>query len=112
MHNVKKPIAFICGCLTVVGLSVVGLCAYCAWAYGSGTYEAGNFHRCVYWTERDKATGALTKHWDWNYDVLSEEQELGIKLDMWIIGCCIVLAGPILYVLESSTRDKRYAGSS
>jgi len=51
----------------------------------------------------------LIRSWDWNLDEVAEEQELGIKMDTWVIGFCLVVAGPMIYVVEWSTRDGQSA---
>jgi hypothetical protein len=98
----NRPLAFICLCIIAVGVLTLGRCTFLTVVYGHGNMEAGNFHRCVYWTERDAATGKLSRCWDTDWRLVSgtEGSPLAQALDIWFIGIAFVVAGAAIYVIE------------
>lgn len=107
----NKPVGFICACIAALGLLVLGRCAYCAIAYGNGNLEAGNFHRCSYWTERDPATGAVGRHWDTDWALVSgtEQSAVAQALDMWFVGIGLLALGGSVFVWEHYGSHRHYA---
>ncbi len=97
----NKPVCFICACITGLGLLVLGRCAYYAVAYGHGNPEAGNFHRCYYWTERDPNTGTATRHWDTDWRLVSgaEYSYVADVFETWLVGLGLLLLGSSLFVV-------------
>ena len=104
----NRPLAFICLCIAAVGVLILGHCTFRTVVYGRGDMEAGNFHRCIYWTEQDAATGKVRRCWDTNWNMVSgtEASSLAQVLDMWFVGISFFVAGGAIYALagESSRR--------
>src|SRR5437870_13525810 len=44
-NSMKKPLAFVCSCLALSALVILGASTYYTAFYGHGAFEAGNFHR-------------------------------------------------------------------
>ena len=91
----NRPLAFICVCIIAVGLLILARCIFLTVVYGQGNLETGNFHRCVYWPERDSETGKLERCWetDWRMVSGTEGSALGQVVSMWFLGIGFVAAG-------------------
>ena len=104
----NTPLTIVCAGIAGIGLLILSVCLYCALAYGHGNFEAGNFHRCTYWSERDETTGRPVKRWDTNWELTeSTEGSPLYRIDMWFIGLGFVVVGAAIWVGERSTRHKR-----
>jgi len=106
----NKPVAFFCSCIAGVGLLILSRSTYCTIVYGHGDLEAGNFHRCVYTTEKDPETGTIRRDWDTRWDLVSstEGSPLAEFLDMWFLGMGLVGLGVGLYVAEWSSETQHH----
>ncbi|HOX03403.1 MAG TPA: hypothetical protein P5555_14095 [Candidatus Paceibacterota bacterium] len=107
----NKPVTFICVCIAGLGLLVLGRCAYCAIVYGHGDLEAGNFHRCIYWTERDPVSGAVIRCWDTDWALVSgtEQSAVAQVLDMWFVGLGLLVLGGSVFAVEHYGSRRHYA---
>ncbi len=108
-QQMNKPLAFVCACISGLGLLVLSRSIYCTVVYGHGDFEAGNFHRCVYSTERDPTTGTIRRDWDTRWDLVSstDGSPLAQVLDMWILGFGLVVLGAGIYAAEWSSRGRQ-----
>ena len=107
----NKPLAFLCACIAGLGVLVLSRSIYCTIVYGHGDFEAGNFHRCVYSTERDAATGAIRREWDTRWDLVSstEGSLFAQVLDMWVVGFGLIVLGAGIYAAEWSSRGRQHS---
>jgi hypothetical protein len=107
----NKPLAFVCACIAGLGLLVLLHSTYCTIVYGDGDLEAGNFHRCVYLTERDPSTGAIRRDWDTRWDLVSSTEGLPFAevLDMWVLGFGLLVLGAGIYAAEWSSRRRQHS---
>ena len=107
----NKFVAFVCACIAGLGLLVLSRSIYCTIVYGHGDFEAGNFHRCVYSTERNLATGAIRRDWDTRWDLVSstEGSPLVQVLDMWVLGFGLLVLGAGIYAAEWSGRGRQHS---
>ena len=106
MHSMNKPVAFICACIAMVGVLIIGRSTFLTIAYGHGDMDAGNFNRCWYSAIRDAQTGRIVREWD----VRGESTEDGLvdRLDMWAVGIAFVVVGAGVWVAEWATRRPRH----
>jgi hypothetical protein len=104
----NKPVAFLCSCIAGVGLLILSRSVYCTVVYGHGDLEAGNFHRCVYTTEKDQKTGVLRRDWDTRWDLVSSTEGSIVAqiLDMWFVGIGFLVLGAGIYAVECSSRGR------
>ena len=107
----NKPVALICAAISVSGLLILCTCTYFALVYGHGDPEAGNFHRCVYTSERDPQTGLIRRDWDTRWELVSstDGSALAATIDMWFLGLFLSVLGPGIYALEDRTFGARHA---
>jgi hypothetical protein len=99
--RMNKPVTFICTCIAGVGLLILGAYCYYGFAYGHGDMEAGNFHRCVYQSERDSTTGKTVKRWETDWERLEGTETSPLaRIDMWFIGLGFVVLGAAIWVGE------------
>jgi hypothetical protein len=73
--------------------------------------EAGNFHRCVYQSERDSTTGKTVKRWDTDWERIEGTEasplaKMLAEIDMWFIGLGFVVLGAAIWVGERTGRRK------
>jgi len=106
----NKPLAFICSCIAGVGLLILSRSIYCTVVYGHGDPEAGNFHRCVYSSERDPVTRKVRRDWDTEWSLVSstEGSPAAQVLDMWVVGIAFVIVEAGIYIVEWSSRDRQH----
>jgi hypothetical protein len=91
-----------------VGLMLLGSYFYYALAYGN--FEAGNYHRCRYWLERDSATGRLVKQWERNWELTESPEGYSFyDIDVWLISTRLLVLSAGIWVGERSGRHKRAA---
>ncbi len=106
-YMVNKPVAFICGCIAGIGLMILGVGAYYTLLYGHGNLEAGNFHRCNYWSERDPETGRTERCWETKWELTESTEGSAIyHIDTWVYGIAFVVLGASIFVVERSTGSK------
>lgn len=111
-RTLNKPVTIICGAMAGAGLALLGTYFYYAVAYGN--FEAGNYHRCRYWSERDAATDKLVKRWERNWE-LTESPEGSpfyhtvYDIDVWLISTGLLFLSAGIWVGEWSVRHKRAA---
>jgi hypothetical protein len=103
----NKPVAFVCACVAGFGLLILSRSAYCTIVYGHGNLEAGNFHRCIYLSERDPKTGKIRRDWDTNWELVSstDGSPAAQIVDMWVLGAVLVLVGVGVYAAEWASQD-------
>jgi len=102
----NKPVAFVCGCISAVGLLILGTSLYYSIVYGHGSMDAGVFTRHVYWTKHDPATGAIERD---HAELPTAEVTLLAAVDTWFAGTVFLVGGIAIYVFECTYRDKNRA---
>ena len=103
----KKPVVLLCAGIAAVGLLILIPSTYYAVSYGSGNLEAGNFHRCRYWTERDETTGKMVKRWETNWALTeSTESSTLAHVETWLVGIVLVVLRGAIWVGEHYYRPK------
>lgn len=107
----KKPITTICLGISGVGGLILVAWFYYALAYGHGDFEAGNFHRCQYWSERDSASGKLVKRWERNWELTeSTEGSPVYNIDIWLVGIGLVFLGGAIWTVDWAYSPKARSG--
>lgn len=107
----KKPITFICLGISGIGGLILSVWLYYVLTYGHGDFEAGNFHRCQYWSERDPASGKLVKRWERNWELTeSTEGSPLFNIDIWLVGIGFVVLGAAIWVADWACRTKAQPG--
>lgn len=103
----NKPVLLLCAGIAAFGLLILVFSAYYSLAYGRGNLEAGNFHRCRYWTEWDEATGKHVKRWETNWALTdSTEGSTLAHVDTWVVGIVLVVLGVAIWVGDYHYRPK------
>ena len=107
--RVNKPIAFVCACVVIVGVTILGRCTYLTVVFGQGDPEAGNWFRYHYLAERDPTTGKVRRDWVEKHWVGSTEAPVWSHfLDMWFVGVGLVVIGAGVFVVEQWSRGKAH----
>jgi hypothetical protein len=68
--------------------------------------EAGNFHRCTYFIEKDPVTGRTYRTYDTRWELVSstEGSLLAQSLNMWVLGVGLPATAALLYAADSWAR--------
>ncbi len=107
----NKSISFVCGGIALTGVLVLIAYLYYALAYGHGDFEAGNFHRCQYWSERDLASGRLVKRWERKWELTESTEGSPIfNIDIWLVGFGFVILGASIWLADWASRTKAQSG--